>query len=201
MLVYREECGTQVQLRSNQDRLMVTSADPSYSTWQGVPCLIRQVPNHLSHLSDQSPNDTPESWDNRQPRWVLYHKGLPRHLGCLSVFSGGGPPYDPGGGPLGFSGRGPLGSTGEGPFGPLASQVKVPKVHLDHLVKAPGLSGPPGGGPFGLPGDPGSQSPPRQSFILQSSSTLDQSIADMNWFVRQPMCNCSYKCSKTRLCK
>ena len=41
-LVNREECGTQAQLRSDQDRVMATLADP-YLTWQGVPHLMTQV--------------------------------------------------------------------------------------------------------------------------------------------------------------
>ena len=65
MLVNREQCGTQDQPRSDQDRLVAVSADPSYLTWQGVPCLLGQVPNHLSYHSGQSSGDTtPESWDN-----------------------------------------------------------------------------------------------------------------------------------------
>ena len=45
-----------------------------------------------------------------------YHEGLPKHFGGLSIFSGGGTPYDPGGNPLvevpqapGFLGGGPPG--------------------------------------------------------------------------------------------
>ena len=72
MLVNREECETQVQPRSDQDRLMAASADPSYLNWQGVLHSPVQVPNHLCHQSGQSPSDTPESRDNGQPKWVPF---------------------------------------------------------------------------------------------------------------------------------
>ena len=75
---------------------MAALAEPSYVTLQGVPCLIDEVPNHLSHPSGCFPGDNPESWDNGEPRWVPYHEGLPIYIGGLSVFCGGGPPYDPG---------------------------------------------------------------------------------------------------------
>ena len=84
---------------------------------------------------------TPKSWDNGQHRWVPCHKGLSKPLGSLSVFSGGGPPYDPGGGPPGFPGRGPLAPLGGCPSGPLASKEEVP------LVEAPGPPGTYSGGP------------------------------------------------------
>ena len=48
-----------------------------------------------------------------------------------------------------------------------------------------GSSGPPGGGSLGPPGDLGSQGPPRQLFIWQSGSALDQIIVDMNRSVMQ----------------
>ena len=54
----REECETQVQPRSDQDRPMAASPDPSYLTWQEVPHLTGQVLNHLSHPSGQSPSET-----------------------------------------------------------------------------------------------------------------------------------------------
>ena len=108
MLINREECWTQVLPRSDQDRPVTAMSDLSYLTLQGVPCSLGQVPNHLSHHSSQSSSDTPESWDNGQPRWVPYLKGLPRHFGGLSIFSGGRPSYDLGEGFLGFPGRGPL---------------------------------------------------------------------------------------------
>ena len=44
----------------------------------------------------------------------------------------------------------------------------------------PGPPGPPGGGSSGPPGDLGPQGPPRWSFMWQSGSAIDQSIADMN---------------------
>ena len=49
----------------------------------------------------------------------------------------------------------------------------------------PGPPGPSGGGSSGPPGDLGSQGPARLSFIWQSGSALDQSIADMNRSVMQ----------------
>ena len=91
MLVNRVDYGTQVQLRLDQDRLVATQTDPSYITWQGVTYSLGQVTNYLSSYSDQYSSNTPESWDNEQPRWVPYHEGLPRHFGDLS---GGGPIYD-----------------------------------------------------------------------------------------------------------
>ena len=133
MLVNREECQTQVQLRSDYDRLMATSVHLSYLTWQGVPHSIGQVPNHLSHPSGLSPSDTPESWDNGQSGWVSFHEGLSRHLGCLSVFSGGGPPYDPGSIPLVFK--------AEFPQTPWQRSLRVPWL----LRRSPS-------GPSGLPG-------------------------------------------------
>ena len=148
MLVNWEECGTQLQLRSDQDILMAASADPSYLSWQGVPHSIGTVPNLLSHPSGQSPSDTPESLDDGQLRLVPYHEGVPRHHSGLSIFSGGGPSYDPGGDPLVF-------------------QVEVPLVHLDPMERSlrppsfqgevfrpPGLSGPAGGGPPAPSGPP-----------------------------------------------
>ena len=64
MLVNREECGTQVQPRSDQDRLVAALADHSCLNWQGVPHSLKQMLNHLPHQSSQSCSDTPESWDN-----------------------------------------------------------------------------------------------------------------------------------------
>ena len=43
MLVNKEECWTQVQPRSDQDRLAAVSTDPSYLTWQGVPNSLGQM--------------------------------------------------------------------------------------------------------------------------------------------------------------
>ena len=144
MLINWEECRTQVQLRSDQDRLMATLVDLSYLTWQEAPHLVGQVPNHLSHPSGWSPSDSQDSWDNGQPGWIPYHEGLPRDPGGLSAFSGGGPPYDPHGGPSGFTGRVPLGSPwspGRCPLGTLASKGGGP-------LGPPTLSGLSGGGPL-----------------------------------------------------
>ena len=63
-------------------------------------------------------------------------------------------PSPPDGGPLGLPGS-PGGDSG-GPPGPL------------------------GGGSLGPPGDSGYQGPPRQSFMWQGGSALDQNFADMN---------------------
>ena len=83
-------------------------------------------------------------------------------------------------------------------------------------MEAPGLPGLPGGGSSGPPGDSGSQGPPRQSFMWQSGSALDQIIADMNRSIMQLLtaqqavnaqfaatnteesgcANSSYRCSK-----
>ena len=90
MLVNRQGFGAKVQLRSDQDRWVAASADTSYLIWQGVPHSPGLVPSHLFHHSGQSPRDTPESWDNEQPRWVPYHERLVRHFGGLSIFFGGG---------------------------------------------------------------------------------------------------------------
>ena len=202
MLANRDEYGTHIQLRGDQNRLVAALADPSYLTWQEVPCSLGQVPNHLSHHSGQSPSDTLESWDNGQPRWVPYCEGLLRHFGGLSIFSTGGPLM-----------------TQEDTL--LVSQEEVPLICLDSLMEVPrppgfpgggppgppGLSGLPGGGPLGPPGsasgdppgppgspgggsscpsgDSGSQGSPGQSFMWQSGSTLDQSIEDMNRSVIQ----------------
>ena len=133
MLVNREEFGTKVQPRSDQNRLVAALADPSYLTWQGIPCWLGQVPYHLSHHSAQSLSDTPESWDNGQSGWFPYYEGLPIHFDGLSSFSSGGLQERP----SGFPGRGPPGPTGGGPPGPLASQEEAPQVHLDHLVEVP----------------------------------------------------------------
>ena len=70
----------------------------------------------MSHSSGQSPSDNLESWDKRQPGWLPYHEGLPRCFGGLTIFSGGGPPYDLGGlqsSPV-FLMRGPHGPPGGG---------------------------------------------------------------------------------------
>ena len=91
MLVTRGECETQVQLRTDHNRLVAAPADPSYLTWQGAPHLLSQAPNHLSHDSDLYSSYTPDLWDNRQTGWVPCCEGLPRHFGGLSIFSGGDP--------------------------------------------------------------------------------------------------------------
>ena len=52
--------------------------------------------------------------------------------------------------------------------------MEVPLVHQ-----------PPGGGSSGPPNDSGSLDQPGQSFMWQSGSTLDQSIADMKRAVMQ----------------
>ena len=59
MLVNRSEYGIQVQQRIDQERLVAAPADPSYLTWQGVPHLIGQVPNQLSHHFGWYSSDTP----------------------------------------------------------------------------------------------------------------------------------------------
>ena len=154
MLVNREECRTHVQLRSDHDRLMATSAYLSYLTWQGVPHSIGQVPNHLSHPSGLSPSDTPESWDIGHPGWVSFCEGLLRHLGGLSVFSGGGPPYDLGTIPLVFQ--------AEFPQTPWQRSLRLPWLPRRRSswsiwtawLRPPGLPGHPGGGPSGPLGSP-----------------------------------------------
>ena len=50
---------------------------------------------------------------------------------------------------------------------------------------SPSPAGPPGGGSLGLPGDLESQDPPRQVFIWQGGSALDQSIVNLNRYVMQ----------------
>ena len=130
MLEGRDEFGTQVQPRTNQDKPLATLADPSYLTWPEVPHSEGQNPTHLSHLSSWSLSDTPESWGNGQPRWVPHHEGVPRHFGGLSTFSGRGLPYDPGG-PLGsyvFPIRGLPGPPGGGPWVCLNPLMEVPLV-------------------------------------------------------------------------
>ena len=154
ILVNRGEYGTQDQLRSDWDRLVAAPADIFLCDLARVPHSLGQVPNHLSHHSGQSPSDTPDSWDNGQPGWAPYHEGLP---GGLSIFSSGGPPYDQ-------------------EEALLVSQEEIPLVCLDPLVvvtQVPWLprrrpSGPPGphvSGSWSLPGDLGSQGPPRQTFM------------------------------------
>ena len=58
MVPNREACGVQTQSGNYQDRLIAVVADPH--NWQG------------SHPSGQSPNDTPESWDNGESGWIPY---------------------------------------------------------------------------------------------------------------------------------
>ena len=77
---------------------------------------------------------------------------LPRHLGGSSVFSFGGPPFDPGGGPPCYPGQSPTGPhqfPGGVPPGPLASQEEIPLVHLDPLVEVLLVNPAPGGGSSG----------------------------------------------------
>ena len=63
-------------------------------------------------------------------------------------------------------------APGGGPPGPPSGGLPAPP-------------GPPGGGSSGPPDDSRSQDPPGQSFMWQSSSTLDESIVDMNQSVMQ----------------
>ena len=167
-------------------------------------------------------------------------KGLPRHFGGLSVFFGGEPLYDPGEVPPGFLGRGLPGQLGppmlEVPQAPWCPRRMSPRSLSSIWTtwwRPPCLPGPPGGGPSGPPrspngGPPGPPGPPRggisrsplvtrdlkgppkQSFIWQSGSTLDQSIVDMNWSVMQLLTATtgSYHCAiaatnaaKSWLCK
>ena len=147
----------------------------SYLTWQGVPHSIGQVPSHLSDHSGPSPNDTPESWDNRQPRWVPYHEGLPRHILWSFYFLQWRTPLWPWIRTPSFPGRGPPRPPGGGPSGVPGSLSGGP----------PDPPGPPGGGSSCPSGDSGSQGPPRQSFMWQSGLALDQSIVDMDRSVMQ----------------
>ena len=87
-------------------------------------------------------------------------------------------PYDQGGGLLGFLGRGPPSLPGP-PGGGLPGPPGSTNGGL------PGPPGPPGGGSLGPSGDSGSQCSSRQSFMWQSGSALDQSIADMNRSIMQ----------------
>ena len=97
------------------------------------------------------------------PDGFLYHEGLPRHFGGLSIFSGGGPPYDPGERPLVSQEEVPvvnLDPLDGGPPGPLASQEEVP-------LGPHSLPGPPGAGTPGPPRShsgvlPGPSGPPGQ---------------------------------------
>ena len=159
MLVNGKECWTQVQLRSDQARLVAAMANPSYLTWKGIPHSLGQVLNYLSHHSGWSPGDTPESWDNRLPRLVPTvrdYQGilvvfLPTPVENLQSPRRRSPCF-----PMQRSPWSPLSPVG-GPPGPTASKKEVLQVSLvclGDLVEAPWSALSPSWRPPGLSGSP-----------------------------------------------
>ena len=69
----KKKCSIQNGSGDNQNKPMAVLADPL--AWQGTSYWTGQRTNNLFHPPGHSPNDTPESWDNRQSGWVLAKRG------------------------------------------------------------------------------------------------------------------------------